>query len=185
MVVLSRPRFVADEEQLDECVRQANLWACPHCGRVSTLVGHGLLVGYGEDGSFPVKRGRRFFCSNRRHRPGCGRTFSVLLDQVLCGFVVRALTLFDFVVAIVSGLTLAAAWKRAAVARFSRASGYRLWRCLRDAQPHIRGRLSCLSRPPPSTSAEPWAQLLAHLRQQFEERPFACFQSRLQLDLLG
>jgi len=185
MVVLARPRFVAGEEQLDECVRQAKLWPCPRCGRVSALVGHGLLVGYGEDGSFPVKRGRRFFCSNRHRRHGCGRTFSVLLDQVLCGFVVRALTLFDFVVAIVSGLALAAAWKRAAAARFSKTSGYRLWRRLRRAQPDIRGRLSCLSRPPPSTAAEPWAQLLAHLRQELGEQAFACFQSRLQLDLLG
>jgi hypothetical protein len=176
---------VAGEEQLDECVRQARFWPCPRCGRVGALVGHGLLVGYGEDGGFPVVRGRRFLCSNRHRQRGCGRTFSVLLDSVLRGFVVRALTLFELVVAIVSGLSIAAAWRSAAASRFSPTSGYRLWRRLRLWQPHLRARLARVAPAPACASTEPWAQLLAHLRQQPGTQPLAAFQLRFQLDLFG
>ncbi len=148
-------------------------------------MGHGLLVGYGENGTFPVVRGRRFLCSNRHRQRGCGRTFSVLLDSVLRHFVVRTLTLFELVVAIVSGLSIAAAWRRAAASRHSMTTGYRLWRRLRLWQPHLRAHLVRVAPPPSCTCREPWAQLLAHLRQQLGAQPFAAFQLRFQLGLFG
>jgi hypothetical protein len=179
------PRFVSGREELDAELFEATLWVCPHCGRVGTLVGHGLLVGYAEDGVYPVVRGRRFFCSNRHRRPGCGRTLSVLLDDMLRGFVVRALTLFDFVVAVLAGASRQSAWQRATRGTLSVSSGYRLWRRLVEVQTHIRARVARLGTPPPSVATEPWAQLLAHLCQTLGPRPFPAFQHRFQVGLLG
>jgi len=187
MEIGGRPRFVAVVEQLHECLMEAKLWSCPHCGRVGTLVGHGLLVGYSEEGAFPVVRGRRFLCSDRHRRPGCGRTFSVLLAEVVRGFVARARTLWEFVLAVVGGASRRAAWTATAGGSLSLASGYRLWQRLSRAQVHIRSWLARMGSPPPSSATEPWAQLLEHLRCVFPSAgcPFLAFQDRLQVGLLG
>ena len=86
-------------------------------GQIRPLIGHGFRRGYAERGSEVEVRGRRFFCSNRHRRPGCGRTFSVLLAAVVSRFVVRAVTLFRFVEFVVSGLTCHMPRWRAASAR--------------------------------------------------------------------
>src|SRR5690606_41180404 len=101
------------------------------CRQSGTLIGHGFLRGYAERGSGLVVRGRRIFCSNRGKRPGCGRTFSVKLGCVLSGFVVRTLTLWCFVQAVLGGLTLRAAWLVEAAGARSLPRGSR--RCARPA----------------------------------------------------
>jgi hypothetical protein len=57
---------------------------CPHCKVVGTLIRHGYLCGFDE--SNPQRktvRARRIFCSNRKARRGCGRTFSVwIADKI-------------------------------------------------------------------------------------------------------
>lgn len=160
---------------------------CPHCRHTGALIGHSLLRGYAEHGSEVEVRGRRVFCSNRGLRPGCGRTFSVLLSTVLWGFVVRTLTLFCFATAVLSGLTRRAAWLRVAQGALSLSSGYRLWRRLREAQSTLRGRLWREAPPPDSAAREPLAQLMEHLRLvvgQSEADPFSALQDRLQQGLL-
>jgi hypothetical protein len=156
-------RFVASERQLDLRALGIELWACPHCNKSGTLIGHGYLRGYAERGQERMVRGRRLFCSDRHRRPGCGRTFSVKLSTVIAGFVVRTLTLFRFASAVLGGLTRRAAWLCAAGGALSLSSGYRLWRRLSAAQSALRARL-CREAPAPASSArEPLAQLFAHL----------------------
>jgi hypothetical protein len=55
---------------------------CPHCKVVGALNRHGFLYGF-DEGSPQRKtvRARRVFSSNRRARPGCGRTFSIWLAE--------------------------------------------------------------------------------------------------------
>ena len=118
-------RFVTSERELELSELGIKLCACPHCRQSGTLIGHGFLRGYAERGSGLVVRGRRIFCSNRGKRPGCGRTFSVKLGCVLSGFVVRTLTLWCFVQAVLGGLTLRAAWLVEAAGALSLSSGYR------------------------------------------------------------
>jgi len=163
------------------------LWACPHCGRTGTLIGHGFLRGYAEWGSTQVVRGRRLFCSDRHRRPGCGRTFSVLMATVLAGFVVRTLMLFRFVEQVLSGLTRKAAWQAVARGALSLSSGYRLWRRLKDEQGALRSRLCRECAPPACDHAEPLAALLGHLRAVVPAAGclFAGFQVHFQRDLLG
>jgi hypothetical protein len=164
------------------------LTRCPHCRRTGALIGHGFARGYAERGSDVVVRGRRVFCSNRGQRPGCGRTFSVLLSTVMSGFVVRTLTLFCFATAVLGGLTRRAAWLSETVGALSLSSGYRLWRRLSEAQAMLRGRLCRVASPPDSAAREPLAQLMQHVVLvvgQSEADPFSALQERLQQGLLG
>jgi hypothetical protein len=153
---------VRNEPDLAEVLLGAKLAACPHCHRTGALIGHGFLRGYAEHGSEVVVRGRRFFCSDRGRRPGCGRTCSSKLETVLCGYVVRTLTLWCFVQAVLGGLTRRAAWLRQVCGVLSLSSAYRLWRRLCDAQTSLRARLCREAPPPPSTASEPLAQLFEH-----------------------
>jgi len=141
------------------------------------------LRGYAECGSGQVDRGRRFFCSNRALRWGCGRTFSVAMMSVLLGFVVRTLTLFRFAQAVLGGLTRRAAWLREASGAFSLSSGYRLWRRLQGAQSALRSQLSREAPAPLCAAREPLAQLLAHFAVVLgdgEPDLFASFQAHAQ-----
>jgi hypothetical protein len=161
--------------------------ACPRCGLYGTLNAHGWLSGYAEIGSARVLRGRRLYCSDRFRRPGCGRTFSVLLSRMIAGFTATTETLARFVRAVVAGTCRKAAWERVARAGLVPRSGYRLWRRLDRAQSTLRSRLSRLCPPPDTRSALPMAQLVAHLDVALgpADDVFARLQSRLQTSLLS
>lgn len=183
---MAAPRFVRDRQALDELLTRANQIACPQCCRAGTLVGHGLLVGYGEAGSAHEVRGRRFLCSARFRRSGCGRTFSVLIASVVAGFTVRTSTLSAFLDAVVGGITRKAAWERVQNAaselpRLSLRTGYRLWDRLVAAQMSIRTALCGLAAPPATTDERPIAQTLAHLGHVLA--PTSCVLAAFQLTL--
>lgn len=188
MSPFSPPRFVKSETALGEVLFGIKLTACPHCKRTGALIGHGLLHGYAEHGSETIVRGRRFFCSNRGRRPGCGRTFSVKLLTIVRGFVVGTLTLWCFTQAVLAGLTRRAAWLREASGALSLSSAYRLWRRLCAAQSGLRTRL-CREAPAPNCAAsEPLSQLVQHLGVVLggdEADLFAAYQSRMQRDLFS
>lgn len=158
-----RLRFVRNREELAEELLVAKQRRCPHCGRLGTINGHGFLRGYSEDGVAGSLRGRRFYCSNRGRRPGCGRTFSVLMHQCLAGFLVRTPTLACFVLAVVAGGALCVAWTRAAQGRFSRSSGYRLWARFCGAVSHLRSALFGRGAPKDSAHESAVGQLLSEL----------------------
>lgn len=177
-------RFVDDETQLRAL--DAKALRCPHCGRYGTLNAHGWLLGYAELDSTRVVRGRRLYCSNRFVRPGCGRTFSVLLSHMLAGFTVTTETLAQFVRGVIAGVCRKVAWERVAHVGLSLTTGYRLWQRLDRAQSALRARLCGLCPPPDSQSSLPMAQLLTHLDTALgpADDVFGCFQARLQTPLL-
>lgn len=185
--LFTAPRFGRDEPALAGVLLGIKLLACPHCRRIGALIGHGFLRGYAERGSEQVVRGRRFFCSNRSLRFGCGRTFSVALTTILAGFVVRTLTLLCFARAVLGGLTRRAAWVGEAGCAFSLSSGYRLWRRLSAAQSALRARLSREAPAPACAAREPLVQLLAHfgavLGAGHDADLFAAFQGHAQRPL--
>ena len=139
-----------------------------------------------ESGSASVVRGRRFFCSDRRASlRGCGRTFSVLLQQQVAAFTVTTLTLLAFVLRVVGGATRKAAWEAVAPPGFHVRSGYRLWQRLAWSQPHWRTQLLRLAPPPPCPSSVPLAGGVAHLRLVFsDDDAFGAFQHALGTPLL-
>jgi len=160
---LAPERFVRDTSGLDQRLVDVKLTACPHCGRVGALIGHGILWGYGEQGCHRVVRGRRFLCSNRFRRLGCGRTFSVLLAHVVRRFVIGTEGLSRLLDGVLAGLTRKAAWEASRRGQCLR-SAYRLWSLMVCAQSAWRTFLSCRCPPPRCTDARPIAQVVAHMR---------------------
>ncbi len=156
------------------------------------LVGHGFLTGYGECGNQREVRGRRFLCSARFRRSGCGQTFSVLIATVVARFTVRTPTISALLAAVVGGHSRKAAWERlqdsaGGATGLTLRSGYRLWDRLVVAQSRIRTALSGLLSPPVTIDARPIAQMLAHLRHALAgaQCVLAGFQFTLQRGVFG
>jgi hypothetical protein len=161
---------------------------CPHCKVVGALNRHGCL--YGFDESSPRRktvRGRRVFCSNRRARPGCGRTFSVWFADKIRRLSLTTGALWRFLQIAVAGGILAAS--RAIACQLSDRTMQRIWKRFDQAQSKIRTALrgrcpppQLLPRPPANPAHQPAAQVLAHLETAFPDVqcPIADFQHMLQ-----
>jgi hypothetical protein len=167
------PRYAPDEATLEQLGDQAKQWTCPHCRRSGTLNGHGFLRG-GAEGApgKAARRGRRFFCSNRGRRAGCGRTFSVYLAQVIAGASVRTGAWWRFCQARLAGLGSLAAWEQAR-SGFSLESAYRWWRGWCRAEPAVRTHLWRGREPPEGLGA-------AIIRAYGAADPLAVYQERAQ-----
>jgi hypothetical protein len=173
---------VRTEEELEEFRMSVKLRCCEHCGAHETLNAHGFLRGYGETGSEVVQRGRRFFCSNRGRRAGCGRTFSVSFAGHLPRFSVLALALWCLLrEAVKTSLFRAAqlpSWP------LSLSSAYRLKQLFEREAPQFRGWLFQAKGPPETQSREPLSQLLAHFASILgSEQALAEYQLRAQTPL--
>ena len=154
---------------------------CPHCKAVGTLNRHGGLFGF-DDSSPQQKtlRARRVFCSNRRRRPGCGRTVSIWIAGKIRRSSLTTSTLWAFLRRAVAGSLAAAV--RATPGRRSGRCWQRLWTRFDRAQSRIRTAL--LSRGPPpegspgSVRRPDIAQVLDHLHATFAHAadPLAAYQ---------
>jgi hypothetical protein len=158
---------------------------CPHCKTVGTLMRHGYLRGYDECNSQrQTVRARRVFCSNRRARRGCGRTFSVWGADKVRRLSLTTHALWRFLQAVVAG-SIAAAIRLVADYRRSKRTWQRIWKRFDLGQSKIRTALSA-RRPPPelptAPSRRPAAQVLAHLQAVFPAAncPIAAFQHALR-----
>ena len=177
------PRFAPHRHALDALVERLKLLPCAHCGAYDTLIGHGFLRGYAEHGSDRIVRGRRFFCSNRGRRRGCGRTLSVALAEMLSRFLVTATALWQLLCGLSRGLAVEPA-ARATGWPLSARSAYRLAARMRRAAPSWRAWLSARSAPPACDSPAPLAQLCAHFRAVLGEPPLARLQFATDRPLL-
>src|SRR5690606_31982300 len=118
--------------------------------------------------------GRRFFCTNRGRRKGCGRTVSVLLADSVSRFTVTVATLWSLFVALSQGHSVA----RSAGLRWplSMRSAYRLSRRLLLAALTWRAWLCARSEAPRVNLHGPLAQLREHLAHELGASPFAMLQ---------
>jgi hypothetical protein len=160
---------------------------CPRCERVETLNRHSFLRGNdpARAGAQWV-RGQRVFCSNRGQRGGCGKTFSLLLAEVLPRHTLTASLVWRWLSELLAGLSLKAAAEKLHLP-FALESMYRLGRRLRRRLDDWRARL-CRAQPPPaSTQTAPLLHSVEHLRAVFtaEGCPSAAFQLRFQHPFLG
>jgi hypothetical protein len=131
-------------------------------------------------------RGQRVFCSNRGRRGGCGRTFSLVLADVLPRHTMTASLLWRWLVKLLAGFSLKAAAEKLRLP-FALETVYRLRRGLRQCLASVRTRLCREQSPPVSTPPDPLLQTVEHLRAVFpdSECPLAAFQLHFQLPFLG
>ena len=176
------PWFCRGDEEWIALAERLKQTACPHCKRVGTLIRHGFL--YGFDDQNPqrrTRRARRIFCSNRKARPGCGRTFSVWMADKIRRLSLSTGGLWRFLQGVAADGVRAAI--RAADGHLSERSWRRLWKRFHLGQSKIRTALSGRC-PPPTLPAEhrPTAHTLAHLHAAFPNAdcPITAFQHSLR-----
>lgn len=131
-------------------------------------------------------RGQRVFCSNRGQRGGCGRTFSLMLADVLPRHTFTASRVWSWLVELLAGLSVKAAAEKLRLP-FALESVYRLGRKLRQQLAHWRTRL-CREQPPPASGwSDPLLQTVEHFQRVFagEVCPPSAFQLRFQQSFVG
>ena len=157
--------------------KQVKQWTCPDCKQTGTFNNHGSL----ENKAGEV-RGIRFWCSLRRKsQPGCGKSYSVWLKNIVPGHSVAAQVLGCFLIAWseLKGDVLAA-WQRAKTG-FSTDSAYRWARRFRLNQGEIRTRLTRVRAPPRPLRESTHADLFEHLSVVLGSNPIIeTFQMRFQ-----
>jgi hypothetical protein len=131
-------------------------------------------------------RGQRVFCSNRGRRGGCGRTFSLMLADVLPRHTLTASLVWRWLVEVLAGFSLKAAAEKLRLP-FALETFYRLRRGLRQCLVPMRTRLCREQSSPASGRADPLLQTVEHLRAVFSGSgcPPAVFQLHFQQSFLG
>ena len=171
--------------------RGVKLLTCPHCRCVGFLILHGFLYGYDlkSDDPFFV-RGKRFFCSNRNNKRGCGKTFSLLKAQLLRCCSISAEAFWGFINNIHNGMPKVRALNLP-TARYSTSSIYRLWQKFKHSLPHIRTLLTTFPSPPCSQSQPysntPEDQTIEDIKVVFPSHdcPISAFQEIFQANFFG
>jgi hypothetical protein len=177
-------RFCRDDHEWLAMVEQLKQTPCPHCKHVGTLNRHGCLYGFDESSAQrKTIRARRIFCSNRRARPGCGRTFSIWFADKIRRLSLTAGALWRFLQCAVAHGILAAS--RALKCPLSDRTMQRIWNRFDLGQSKIRTALCRRSQPPQppaNPTHQPAAQVLAHLQAAFPDVqfPITAFQHSLQ-----
>lgn len=172
-------KFYKTEDEFAAFHARLKLMKCPHCHLCGFLILHGYLYGYSENGPDTIRRGHRIFCSNRKNRCGCGRTFSVLASHFIKHYMISAHTLWLFLAKIHDGLSIADAFRKSGC-HMVMSSAYRLFNTFRFNQPRIRSFLSRRSSPPQLQIKNPLIQTIAHIGSVFKISPASAFQYEFQ-----
>ena len=157
---------------------------CPHCRRTGCLILHGYLYGYDENGSDRVKRGKRIFCSNRKNKQGCGKTFSMLMAGMIKSMTIGAARVWNFLDNVRQGIPVSKAFSKTGTA-MTVSSAYRIFKRFKENQPRIRTLLMSLKDPPVLPGVEdPAVCTLVHLESVFHDHPISAFQNHFQISFL-
>lgn len=174
-------KYCSSLEEADQYLETIKFVSCPHCTQMGFMIGHGFLKGFDGDSSDRTKRGRRFFCSNRFNRSGCGGTTSLLLSALMKGFCISTGLLWNFLMLVASGASTKSSWESCA-GSLPVENGYRLRKKLRMELPRLRTLLCRKESPPFCNSDDPLSQLVLHLNCAFpsSECPLSDFQESFQ-----
>ncbi len=177
-------KYCSSLEEADQYLDSVKFVPCPHCRQTGYLIGHGFLKGYREHGHEKETRGRRFFCSNRHNRRGCGRTCPLLLSSLMLGFSIGTGLLWKFMRLVLSGKSRKASWE-ALNSGLPVENGYRLWQKLRKGEGRLRTYLCRKGSPPVCNADDSLSRLAAHMSSAFSssECPLSAFQEYFQTPL--
>lgn len=179
--------FRARRVGVEGCAFSLKRQRCPRCERVETLNRHSFLLGNDpERTDGQTVRGQRVFCSNRGQRGGCGKTFSLVLAEVLPRHTLTASLVWRWLQELLAGLSLQAASEKLRLP-FVLETFHRLRRRLLRGLDQLRTRLCRELSPPASSQSQPLLQTVEHLRAAFPASacPVAVFQLRFQHPFLG
>lgn|GEM_PF-590436 len=181
-LVLLRSLFYYTDTEFESFYCKIKLHTCPHCNLIGCLILHGFLYGYDQSGD-SIKRGRRIFCSNRKKRTGCGKTFSILKPDFIKNHMICASDLWAFLKRTTTGSPIIQAFKNS-VSHMNISSGYRLFKKFRFCQSHIRTRLNTIKDPPIVSINNPVFQTIMHLEEVFPISPISAFQHHFQISFV-
>ncbi len=172
-------RFYKTKVEFNAIYETLKQQTCPHCRYRGFLILHGYLYGYSEGYDHNrIKRGHRIFCSNRKKKKGCGRTFSILKAHIIKNFMISANTLWEYFLHVKDGLSLAKAFRESG-SKMVETTIYRIFKKLRYQQPLIRTFLTRVKPPPQIThTKDPAILTLLHLSHVF--KGFNCPISQFQ-----
>jgi hypothetical protein len=179
-------QYYKTEEEFKDIHARLKLTLCPHCNARGFLILHGYLYGYSETGMERIRRGHRIFCSNRKMKKGCGRTFSILISVLIKNFILSTETLWCFLDKVKDGMSLAESF-RASGSDMSDGAIYRILRKFRHNQVYIRTLLTGRRAPPDIKHVkDPVIQTIIHLKTAFNGSlcPVSQFQYHFQTSFL-
>jgi hypothetical protein len=180
-------KYYSSQEDFNKFYYSMKLIQCPFCHLIGTLILHGYLRGYDESyDSNKITRGRRIFCSNRKKKNGCGRTFSILLSFILKKFNIHANSLWSYLKSISDGSNKKKGFESTGL-NFSNTSIYRLYNHFKNHQTHIRINLLKKCKPPPlPDTINPVVQTIKHLQKSFKcaDCPIIKYQETFQASFL-
>lgn len=179
-------QFYKTEEEFRDFHANLKLIICPCCSVRGCLILHGYLYGYWETDTSRIKRGHRIFCSNRKRKKGCGRTFSILVSVFLKNSVISARSLWCFLENVKEGISLAKAFRDSG-SDIGQTSTYRIFKKFRYNQVRIRTFLISVKDPPGLKHiADAAIQTIIHLKIVFKKSscPVSQFQHHFQTSFL-
>lgn len=176
-------RYFSDKGELAQFFGRLSTQVCPRCGAVGTFVRHGYIRGAISPSAHGI-RGWRIFCDPESPRgTGCGWGPGVWLSDTLLHRCFSSDQLLLFILALCSGLSVRAAWRRSGIPLSARTS-YRLHGRLRLCQGILRAHLYSRGPPPEEKSAgSPLLQVFIHLQETFGS--VRAYQEALQRDFLA
>jgi hypothetical protein len=176
-------KYYKTENEFEKFHAKLKLYPCPHCHHTGYLILHGKLYGFTEnDKSGQIIKGHRVFCSNKKKKSGCGRTFSIRMATFIKNHIVSAKTVSDFLDSIKDGKSRAEA-NRDAGGKMKASTVYRIFNTFRYHQVRIRTLLLRLKPPPRLKHVKDAAILtIVHLKSVFNEStcPVSQFQYHFQ-----
>ncbi len=175
--------YYKTKDEFDKFYLRLKQKKCPHCGRQGFLILHGFLPpSYQNDGVNKKSRGRRIFCSNRKNRTGCGKTFSIVICLVLKRFIIDANILWKLLRAVVDEVPLKYIFNSIKL-KFSLSWFYWIWNRFKINQSRIRTKLSLInnSQKHQINTASSYIETILQLKNTFPNvNPIAEFQYYFQ-----
>jgi len=157
---------------------------CPHCSHNYTVKRHGSLYGVDLYKPEALRRGIRFYCSNRYSNRGCGRTFSIHFNTVIPYQSVNAELLSSFFRKLLESRSVHQAWHDSSVP-FSLRCAYRWVKKFTLNLPSLRHKLHRLLKSLPLTENSIELETISILSDLFPSPNFlAAAQLELQVPIL-
>jgi hypothetical protein len=184
---MKKIRFVRDEQEQKQVLKNLKQTRCAHCRRTGTLNRHDRIQGNDlETVDKQTVRGQRVWCSNRGRRGGCGRTMRIVCAGVLPRHSVSALMLGDLLKRLCGGGSIQSAWEQCRLPVHVQ-SVYHLLQRFRARLDAVRVALLARCAPPGSGHADPLRQTAEHLRCAFPGtgNPVEAFQLAFQVPIMG